>query len=117
MVHCFRTQSESRAAAALKSITIDLNMGKPPDDIKATDLFQKITERIDEVANKQAGPSRFGKPLFTPSKKLTDQQWSVVETFQKELETEYNLRRQMLITRLDVTVQSFKVNLGLFLKL
>lgn len=52
-----------------------------------------------------------GQPLFTPSKPLTEKQWNTVKKFQKELDTEYNLRRQMLITRLDVTVQSFQVNL------
>lgn len=48
------------------------------------------------------------KPLFTPSKPLTNEQWKAVDKFQRELDTEYNMRRQMLLTRLDVTVQSFQ---------
>lgn len=32
----------------------------------------------------------------------------MVEQFQRELDTEYDMRRQMLLTRLDVTVQSFQ---------
>lgn len=82
-------------------------MGKPSDNVQAPDLFGKINERVVDRMTKR--PGLISKPLFTPSKTLTDKQWSVIGTFQKELETEYNLRRQMLITRLDVTVQSFKV--------
>lgn len=46
--------------------------------------------------------------MFTPSKPLTSEQWKLVEQFQRELDTEYDMRRQMLLTRLDVTVQSFQ---------
>lgn len=60
------------------------------------------------------GPKRIGKPFFTPVKPLTEKQWKTVQKFQKELDTEYDLRRKMLITRLDVTVQSFQVFLFIF---
>lgn len=49
-----------------------------------------------------------GKPLFAPSKQLTCEQWNKLEKLQKEIDTEYDLRRQVLITRLDVTIQSFQ---------
>lgn len=39
---------------------------------------------------------------------MTTDQWNQVEKFQKELDHEYNLRREMLLTRLDVTIQSFQ---------
>lgn len=39
---------------------------------------------------------------------MTDEQWKLVDEFQRELDTEYDMRRQMLLTRMDVTVQSFQ---------
>lgn len=49
-----------------------------------------------------------GKPLFNPKKQLNDEQWHKIAKIQAALEEEYNLRRKMLMTRLDVTIQSFK---------
>lgn len=46
--------------------------------------------------------------MFNPNKNLNDEQWLQVEKVQAALEQEYNLRRKMLMTRLDVTIQSFK---------
>lgn len=51
---------------------------------------------------------RLRQPLFTPKKQITIEQWNQIEKFQKELDHEYNLRREMLLTRLDVTIQSFQ---------
>lgn len=39
---------------------------------------------------------------------MTEDQWQSIAKIQAALEDEYNLRRKMLLTRLDVTVQSFK---------
>jgi len=103
------TIHESPTAAALKDIAITLNLGKPPENISAEALFNKITSRLDE--NLQSIPNaekRIGKPLFNPKKTLNDDQWRQVEDIQGALQDEYNLRRKMLITRLDVTIQSFK---------
>lgn len=44
--------AESPAAAALKSITIQLNVGKPPENIAPKVLFEKINTRLDEVIRK-----------------------------------------------------------------
>lgn len=49
-----------------------------------------------------------GKALFVPSRALTFEEWIKLEKLQNELDTEYDLRREMLITRLDVTIQSFQ---------
>lgn len=40
---------------------------------------------------------------------LSDKQWHHLENVQSELKEEYKLRREMLIKRLDVTIQSFRV--------
>lgn len=84
-------------------------MGKPPENIAPDALFAKINEKLDETL--KAIPNadkRIGKPLFNPKSTLTDDQWHKIAEIQAALEEEYNLRRKMLMTRLDVTVQSFK---------
>lgn len=95
---------ESPAAAALKSITQHLNLGKPPQNITPNAFFDKLFNRFAEVTKNKS----LSKPLFVPTKQLSFEQWSKLDKLQNELETEYNLRREMLITRLDVTVQSFQ---------
>lgn len=52
--------------------------------------------------------NRLGQSLFAPKRQLTTDQWNQIEKFQKELDHEYNMRRDMLLTRLDVTIQSFQ---------
>jgi Protein of unknown function (DUF2465) len=103
------TIHESPTAASLKDIAITLNLGKPPDNISADALFVKINSRLDEtLRNIPDGQKRIGNSLFNPKNSLNDNQWAKIEQIQKTLEEEYNLRRKMLSTRLDVTVQSFK---------
>lgn len=58
-----------------------------------------------------------GQPLFNPVKPLKDKQWKRLEQLRNDLDAEYDLRRQMLITRLDVTIQSFQVSVKVVLKL
>lgn len=85
-----------------------MNIGKPPDNITPDVLFDKITSRLDEIL-KKSKTDPIGKPLFAPTKTLDLRQWKSLEALQRKLDDEYNLRRQMLITRLDVTIQSFQV--------
>lgn len=82
----------------------NLNLGKPPDNISPKNLFDKILPRVDEAIKKNCPVPR---ALFNPTKQLTKEQWSKLAKLQQELDAEYDLRRDMLITRLDVTVQSF----------
>ncbi|XP_053687363.1 protein FAM98A-like [Sabethes cyaneus] len=101
------TLFESPTAAALKDISITFGIGKPPNNIPAKVLFDKINARLNETI-KTAGEKRLSSPLFAPKKKLTMEQWNKLDKLQKDLDTEYDLRRKMLLTRLDVTIQSFK---------
>lgn len=41
-------------------------------------------------------------------RELSPEQWKALESINVTLQDEYSLRRQMLLRRLDVTVQSFK---------
>lgn len=90
-------------------MAITLNLGKPPENINNCSLFGKISSRLEE--NLKAIPNaekRIGIPLFNPKKSLNDEQWHALSKIHLALENEYNLRRKMLMTRLNVTVQSFK---------
>lgn len=51
---------------------------------------------------------QWGKALFAPNRQLTYEEWKKLEKLQNDLDTEYDLRRKMLMTRLDVTIQSFQ---------
>jgi len=86
-----------------------LNLGKPPENISADALFNKINSRLDDTLRSVPdSQKRIGKPLFTPKNALKDSKWDHIEKIQATLEKEYNLRKKMLMTRLDVTIQSFK---------
>lgn len=101
------TLFESPTASALKDISITLGLGKPPNNIPVKVLFEKINVHLDDTI-RIAGEKRLSTPLFTPKKKLTMEQWNKLDSLQKDLDGEYDLRRKMLLTRLDVTIQSFK---------
>nr|CAD7402672.1 unnamed protein product [Timema cristinae] len=60
---------------------------------------------MKEVLSK-ASPELIGKPLFTGV--LSEKQWHQLEELHKEMQQEYRLRREMLIKRIDVTIQSFQ---------
>jgi protein FAM98B len=55
----------------------------------------------------RASPELLGKPLF--SGQLSEKQWQQLNDLQADLQQEYTMRRQLLLKRLDVTVQSFQV--------
>lgn len=98
----------------MKDLTIALNLGKPPENIAPKVLFDKIGVRLDEVI-KKAGPERLGKALFAPDKPLSNSDWESLRTIANDLEEEYKIRRNTLLTRLDVTIDSFKVGYYKFL--
>ncbi|XP_067131156.1 protein FAM98A-like [Centruroides vittatus] len=96
---------ESPTAADLKGMIIALKFTKPPPNITAKQLFDKVENKIKEIIAKLP-PNSLGKPLFTG--KLSDKQWLVLANIQDAMKKEYFLRREMLLKRLDVTIQSFK---------
>ena len=50
-------------------------------------------------------PKQIGKPLL--KSRLSDKQWDSVLEINEALAQEYHVRREMLLKRLDVTIQSF----------
>lgn len=127
----FSFQNESPTATELKKMLLVLNFPKPPANIPADVFFTKVQARVSildqtfqcklelsslinyfllqlkEVLSK-APPALLSEPLFT--QKLTNKDWHTLEQFYNELYDEYRIRREMLLTRLDVTIQSFEVN-------
>ncbi|XP_047499847.1 protein FAM98A-like [Penaeus chinensis] len=96
---------ESEHARDLKALLIALGFPKPPANITPQQLFMKVEQKVNDVKSK-AHPSLIGKPLFNGT--LSDKQWALLDEMQKEMQSEYQMRREMLIKRLDVTVQSFQ---------
>lgn len=101
------TLFESPTASALKDISMTLGLGKPPNNIPVKVLFEKINHHLDDTI-RIAGEKRLSTPLFVPMKNLSMEQWNKLDSLHKDLDNEYDLRRRMLLTRLDVTIQSFK---------
>ena len=56
--------AESPTAAALKKLLLSLGFPRPPDTITATQLWEKVSAKVMEVAGK-AAPELLGKPLLT----------------------------------------------------
>ena len=89
-----------------------MGFGKPPSDITAQRLFGQIGLKIQQL---RSGLSKDypGAPLLRTS--LTENQWTKMDILLAELTKDYKLRREMLLTRLDVTVLSFTVRIFLLL--
>ncbi|XP_005175089.3 protein FAM98B [Musca domestica] len=99
-------KTETNTAKALEQLTKDLGLGKPPENITAKAFFDKLNFKLEEVIRTMK-PGVVNEPLFRNTKSLSDKQWEQLEDIHRDLDEEYNLRRQMLLTRLDVTIQSF----------
>ncbi|GLV45566.1 uncharacterized protein CBL_02586 [Carabus blaptoides fortunei] len=96
---------ESPTAADLKLLLLALKFNKPPPNISPAMLFQKVQPKLQETV-KLAGADLTGKPLFNGF--LSDKQWHDLTNVQKELDADYTIRREMLLKRLDCTIQSFQ---------
>lgn len=73
-------------------------------------LFNKnkiiLIFQVKEVIAK-APAELVGKPLFTGV--LNDKQWHTIQDIVAEIHSDYRMRRELLLKRLDVTIQSFQV--------
>ncbi|XP_025423317.1 protein FAM98A [Sipha flava] len=99
------TLIESNASKSLKDILITLKCPKPPLNIDTSSLFNKIFIKLQDHLN-TVPPALIGKSLVCSS--YSSEQWKYINNIIELLNEEYNIRRTMLLTRLDVTVQSFK---------
>jgi hypothetical protein len=82
-----------------------LRFPKPPANITIPQLFQKVCPTVQTVVQK-VGKDLIGTPAFNGV--LSEKQWEILKGVQADLNKEYKIRREMLLTRLDVTIQSFQ---------
>ena len=97
--------TESPEAAALKKMLLALGFPKPPENITPLQLWDKVTAKVQDQINKSPADI-IGKPLMS-KQVLTEDQWEQVQTIADGLNADYSLRRKMLLTRMDATIQSF----------
>ena len=64
----------------------------------------QVMGKVKELVSR-APPQLHGPPMLTGG--LSPSQWQQLAAIQEDLHSEYTLRRRMLLTRLDATVQSF----------
>ncbi|XP_017481901.1 PREDICTED: protein FAM98B [Rhagoletis zephyria] len=100
-------KSETNTARSLEQISRDVGLGKPPENVSAKAFFDKLNFKVEEL-QRQAKPGVLSEPLLRLKKPLSDAQWKKLDAIQSGLDAEYNMRRQMLLTRLEVTIQSFQ---------
>ncbi|KAF5296057.1 hypothetical protein FQA39_LY12679 [Lamprigera yunnana] len=97
--------SESSQAADLRKMLQILGYPKPPPNISMQNLLQKITPTVQNLLQK-ADKDLVGNPIFNGT--LSDKQWEILEQIHQDLNEEYLIRREMLLKRLDCTIQSFQ---------
>ncbi|KAK9959753.1 hypothetical protein ABG768_009855 [Culter alburnus] len=102
--HPQKKVQESSVFIELKGICMALGMSKPPANITMFQFFSGIEKKLKEALSK-VPPSHIGEPLL--KKPLGPVHWEKIEAINQALVNEYEVRRKMLLKRLDVTVQSF----------
>ena len=90
----------------MREMLTALSFQKPPDNITPELLFQKIHAKVTEIL-KKVPKDLLSKPIFIGG--LDNSQWDQLNKVNNDLEQEYTVRREMLLKRLDVTVNSFAV--------
>ncbi|XP_029377287.1 protein FAM98A [Echeneis naucrates] len=88
----------------LKGICVSLGMSKPPANITMFQFFSGIEKKLKEAISR-VPPNHVGEPLL--KKPLGPVHLEKIEAVNQALLNEYEVRRKMLLKRLDVTVQSF----------
>ncbi|XP_067831192.1 protein FAM98A-like isoform X2 [Heptranchias perlo] len=88
----------------LRALCQALGTAEPTRDVPVPQLFIDLETKIRD-ASSRLPQSGVGKPLL--SKSLEPAQWEQLEEIHRAMCIEYECRRQMLICRLDLTVQSF----------
>lgn len=96
---------ETNTSKCLKEIIDVLQFPETSQNDTISSLFNKINIKLQEIL-KIASPALIGKSLVSNS--YSNEQWKYIDNTSELLNEEFNIRRSMLLTRLDVTVQSFK---------
>lgn len=99
-------QDESDTARSLKNMLITLKLQKPPDNISPEAFFSKVEAQLSNVLN-TVPSEHIGKSLI--DFEMSQKQWRKLLEVRDKMQKEYSIRREMLLKRLDVTLQSFMV--------
>lgn len=99
------TLIESNTSKSLKNILITLKCPESPQHFDTSSLFKNVLMKLEDHL-KTVPSELIGKSLVCSS--YTSEQWKYINNIIELLNEEFNIRRTMLLTRLDVTVQSFK---------
>ncbi|CAF4727796.1 unnamed protein product, partial [Rotaria sp. Silwood1] len=100
-----KKQYESNEARDLKALLVALGFPRPPDGITAEQICTKVYGKVSELL-KTLSPNYLGRPLLKIN--MSEKQWSQIHKINKILYDDYKTRRELLLKRLDVTIQSFK---------
>jgi hypothetical protein len=84
---------------------VALGFGRPPDGITGEQVCAKVSMKISELL-KSLPPHHLGNSLIKTNP--SDNQWKQIEKINQILFDDYKTRRELLLKRLDVTIQSFK---------
>ncbi len=98
-------KTESVESRALRNILVTLSFPKPPANITPVEIWTKIEARVKELLAK-VPKDHLGKPLLNML--LNDEQWHKLMEINRLMSDDFQMRRELLLTRLDVTIQSFK---------
>ncbi|KRY67217.1 Protein FAM98A, partial [Trichinella pseudospiralis] len=91
-------------AEELNKLCTSVGISQLPDNINMEQFSDLILPKIEELVKDIPNESALFK------RTLTKEQWNAVECLNDRLRTEYKLRAEMLLKRLDVTVKSFLWN-------
>ncbi|XP_030603545.1 protein FAM98A [Archocentrus centrarchus] len=97
-------ESSSPVFQELKGICMALGMSKPPANITMFQFFSGIEKKLKEALSR-VPPNHVGESLL--KRALGPVHLEKIEAINQALVNEYEVRRKMLLKRLDVTVQSF----------
>lgn len=98
-----KQDDETEVAFILKSALTALDLCNTPIDVTPEKLFADIESTLKKIIEKY--PNSVEKCALTHT--LTAEQWAKLDEIIASLNCEYEVRREMLLKRIDVTVQSF----------
>ena len=84
---------------------MSLGFPKPPSNVTIKEIWSKIESQLIKVLS-ELPKDYLAQPLLTEN--LTDKQWEQLMQINQTLANDFQMRRELLLTRLDVTIQSFK---------
>ncbi|GFQ64706.1 protein FAM98A, partial [Trichonephila clavata] len=93
----------SSTASSLETIleVLDIKLGENDDPIALlSEIENKVKEKISSDARSVESPALIDG--------LSDKQWDSINDLYRDFLQEYKVRRELLLSRLDVTIQSFK---------